>query len=59
MVEKTVHVPLHASHDEHVAHVAHEHAPYQYDPHVVPECALVNHLAYNLTACLDDAAYPT
>ncbi|XP_043209709.1 uncharacterized protein LOC122374794 [Amphibalanus amphitrite] len=59
-VEKTVHVPLHAAHDEHVAHVAHvDHAPYHYDPHVVPECALVNHLAYNVTACLDDAAYPT
>ena len=60
MVEKTVHVPLHAAHDEHVVHqVAHEHAPYQYDPHAVPQCAVANHLAYNLTACLDDADYQT
>ena len=68
VVQKTVHVPLHTSHDDHaahvthvepVAHVVHEHAPYRYSTHVVPECAHTNDLAYNVTYCLDDVFYPT
>jgi len=33
--------------------------PYRYDTAKLPECALANRHLYNLSVCLQDAAYPT